>query len=144
MSNNNSVDYWKQLSQSPVVPWFNSALLFFTPLISPAVEAPASIALRNASGLMSFFSRPKYFGPTAKTSILFGAAQALGGFILQDGDAESGSGFLAAWSTLYMLVGGRGSLKALRYGRVWPLLLSSISSASAVLYGRRFLTGHFE
>ncbi|AET38827.1 Aim19p Ecym_3337 [Eremothecium cymbalariae DBVPG len=133
----------KELSYTPALAWLNSFLLFATPVLSPAVETPVSVAARNTGGVLSSLIRPKFIGPTAKTSVLFGAAQALGGWIIHDGDLESGSGFLAAWSSLYLLVGGRGSVSALRYGRVWPLLLAGTSGVSGLLYGQRFLSGRF-
>lgn len=64
--------------------------------------------------------------------------------MIYDNDLESGTGFLAAWNTLYLLVGGRGSVKALRYGKVWPLLLTTVSAGSAALYGRRFVASGFQ
>lgn len=122
----------------------NSALLLATPAVSPALEAPQSVASRTGgSRWLGALQRPRFLGPSGRTAVLFGAAQALGAWIIYDGDLESGSGFLAAWSALYMIVGGRGSIKALRYGRVWPLLVSTVTGANAYLYGRRFITNGF-
>ncbi|SCW01943.1 LAFE_0E10682g1_1 [Lachancea fermentati] len=130
-----------ELSSTPYPALANSALLLATPVVSPAVASPTAVA--NGRSFWTSFSRPKYVGPSSKTALLFGAAQALGGWIIYDGDLESGSGFLAAWSALYLIVGGRGSVKALRYGRVWPLLLSSAAFTNTYFYGRRFIAGGF-
>lgn len=122
----------------------NSLMLLATPQVSPAVESPVSVAQRaSTSRLFNALSKPKYLGPSNRTAWLFGAAQGLGAWIIYDGDLESGSGFLAAWSTLYLIVGGRGSVKALRYGKVWPLLVSSVTGVNALMYGKRFIAGGF-
>lgn len=134
----------KQLALTPIIPWSNSAMLLATPILSPATETPSSVAIRQSSYILSYFSRPKYVGPSSKTALMFGAAQALSGWIIYEGDLESGCGFLAAWSTLYLIVGGRGSLKALRFGRVWPLALTAMGCANSVLYGGLFLSGQFQ
>lgn len=138
---------WNQFYQYTATAYpaaLNSLLLLATPTISPATVSPVSIAQRAGSfKLFNALSKPKYLGPSNKTALLFGAAQALGAWIIYDGDLESGSGFLAAWSTLYLIVGGRGSVKALRYGKVWPLLISSFTGANAFMYGRRFITNGF-
>lgn len=135
----NAYDY----SQTPYLAWLNGAMLLTTPVVSPAMQTPASVAAQNRS-IFSAFTKPKFYGPTKTTSLMFGLANAIGGYMIYDGDLESGTGFLAAWNTLYLLVGGRGSVKALRYGKVWPLLLSTVSGSSALLYGRRFISAGFE
>lgn len=135
---------WHNLYQYTMTAYpaaLNSALLLATPAISPALESPQSVAGRT--GLLTALQRPRYLGPSNRTALLFGAAQALGAWMIYDGDLESGSGFLGAWSALYMIVGGRGSVKALRYGRVWPLLVTTLTGANAYLYGRRFITNGF-
>lgn len=139
-----SWEQWYGYTSTPYPAVLNSVMLLGTPAVSPAVESPVSVAQRaSSSWFLSAFSKPKYLGPSNKSALLFGAAQALGAWMIYDGDVESGSGFLAAWSTLYLIVGGRGSVKALRYGRVWPLLVTSVTGASALLYGRRFISGDF-
>lgn len=136
----NSLYQW---SQTPYLAWMNGAMLLSTPVISPATMTPASVAVQQQS-MFAAFTKPKYFGPTKTTALMFGLANALGGYMLFDGDVESGTGFLAAWNTLYLFVGGRGSVKALRYGKIWPLLLTTVSASNAALYGRRFITAGFE
>lgn len=135
---------WYKYTGTPYPAVLNSLLLLATPRVSPATESPVSVVQRTSSSrLVNAFSKPKYLGPSNRTAVLFGAAQALGAWMIYDGDVESGSGFLAAWSTLYLIVGGRGSIKALRYGKVWPLLVSSVTGANAFMYGRRFIAGGF-
>ncbi|AGO11583.1 AaceriADL203Cp [[Ashbya] aceris (nom. inval.)] len=137
-----AVQQIRDLSFTPGIAWLNSAMLLATPVLSPAQPSAAAVA-QQAGGWLARVARPKHIGPTTKTSLLFGAAQALGGWIIHDGDLESGSGFLAAWSALYLVVGGRGSLRALRYGRLWPLVLATTSGLSGLAYGERFLSGRF-
>lgn len=138
---------WKGLysyTDTPFPAILNSSMLFMTPIISPAVVSPISVAERSVgSRIFNSFTRPKYMGPTTKVALLFGSAQALGAWMIYDGDLESGCGFISAWSSLYLIVGGRGSLKNLRYGKVWPLLLSTVSLGNAMLSGRRFISGGF-
>ncbi|CEP61362.1 Aim19p LALA0_S03e01156g [Lachancea lanzarotensis] len=136
------MDTLKDLSTTPYLAAANSLMLLATPVISPAVESPVSSKI-GSSSILRLWSRPKFVGPSTKTSLLFGSAQALGSWIIYDGDLESGSGFLGAWSALYLIVGGRGSVKALRYGRVWPLTLSAMAATSTALYTRRFVAGGF-
>lgn len=139
---------WTELYTYTTTPYpgvLNSLLLLSTPVVSPAVISPVSIAQRaGGSKIFNLFSTPKYLGPSNKTALLFGGAQALGSWIIYDGDLESGSGFLAAWSALYLIVGGRGSVGALRYGKVWPLVLTSVSAVNAFLYSKRFISGSFK
>ncbi|SCU89737.1 LAFA_0E20472g1_1 [Lachancea sp. 'fantastica'] len=136
------MDVLKDLSSTPHLAAANSLMLLATPVVSPAVASPVA-SKTGTSGIFQLWSRPKFVGPSTKTSLLFGAAQALGSWIIYDGDLESGSGFLGAWSALYLIVGGRGSVKALRYGRVWPLTLSALAATSTALYTKRFVSGGF-
>ncbi|SCV00854.1 LAME_0G12442g1_1 [Lachancea meyersii CBS 8951] len=136
------MDTLENLSTTPYLAAANSLMLLATPVVSPAVASPVSST--GPSSMMRFLSRPKYVGPSTKTALLFGSAQALGSWIIYDGDLESGSGFLGAWSALYLIVGGRGSVKALRYGRVWPLTLSAMAATSTVLYTKKFVAGGFK
>lgn len=120
----------------------NAALFLATPVVSPAVQNPAN-AVERAGRLqwLNKVTRPEYLGPSKRVALLFGGANALGAWIIHDQDLESGSGFLAAWSTLYLVVGGRGSVRAVRYGKVWPLVLTAASGLNALLYSRRFISG---
>ena len=132
------------IASTPYPALANSLMLLATPVISPAVSSPISASSSSTKPSFGrFWSRPKFVGPSTKTALLFGAAQAVGSWIIYDGDIESGTGFLGAWSALYMIVGGRGSIKALRYGRVWPLALSAIAASNTFLYSRRFIAGGF-
>lgn len=77
-------------------------------------------------------------------ALLFGAAEGLGSYMVYDGDAESGSGFCAAWGSLYLIMTGKGPLKALAHGKVWPLCVSLVTLGSTTCYGSRFITGKFQ
>ncbi|SCV05383.1 LANO_0H06282g1_1 [Lachancea nothofagi CBS 11611] len=137
------MDFLNDLSATPYLAMANSLMLLATPVVSPAVSSPIGVG-QSGSSLTRFWSRPKFVGPSTKTALLFGGAQALGSWIIYDGDLESGSGFLGAWSALYLIVGGRGSVKALRYGRVWPLALSTLALANTAFYTKRFVSGGFK
>jgi hypothetical protein len=63
---------------------------------------------------------------------------ALGGWIMYEGDIESGSGFITAWSSLYLVVNGRQAFNGIRYGRFWPVMLSGVALGEALLHGKRF------
>ncbi|AQZ14360.1 AIM19 (YIL087C) [Zygosaccharomyces parabailii] len=127
---------------TPVPGIINAALLLSTPLVSEQMQNPAN-AIERASRFraVNVLTRPQYLGPSKKVALLFGGANALGAWMIHDHDLESGAGFLAAWSTLYLVVGGRGSIKALKYGKFWPLVLAVGSGANAMLYTRRFISG---
>ncbi|SCU90806.1 LAMI_0E03664g1_1 [Lachancea mirantina] len=151
MTNNSETSIQQQeqrvvtsLGSSPLPALVNSALLFVTPMVSPAVKVDASGGVfRSLGGFTGILgSGTKSIGPSNKTVALFGTAQALGSWMIYDGDVQSGSGFLAAWSALYLIVAGRGSFKALRY-RTWPLALSVAAASNAYLYTREFVTSGF-
>lgn len=127
---------------TPALGLTNAALLLATPVVSPAIQNPAN-AVERAGGLqwVNKFTRPEYLGPNKRTALLFGGANALGAWMIHDQDLESGAGFIAAWSTLYLIVGGRGSFRAIRYGKFWPLILTTASGFNALLYTRRFISG---
>lgn len=127
---------------TPVPGLVNAALLLASPIVSPSIQNPANVVERAGRlQWLNKFTRPEYLGPTKRVALLFGGANALGAWIIHDQDLESGSGFLAAWSTLYLIVGGRGSIKALRYGKVWPFVLTAASGLNAMLFSRRFISG---
>lgn len=127
---------------TPIPGFLNAALLLATPLVSPAMQNPANLVERASRfRVVNALTRPQHLGPSKKVALLFGGANALGAWMIHDHDLESGSGFIAAWSTLYLIVGGRGSIKALKYGKFWPLVLATASGANAALYTRRFISG---
>ncbi|EDK37877.2 hypothetical protein PGUG_01975 [Meyerozyma guilliermondii ATCC 6260] len=76
--------------------------------------------------------------PSRATCLTFGAAHLLGGYITYDGDITNGAGFSFAWSTLYVLVNGRSSLKSVFRGHFSPLALAVLATGNAGIYGRKF------
>lgn len=135
------------LTKTPYPALANAALLASTPVLSPSLKVPPvkkspafSIPM---SRVFSRSSTPRV-GISAKTALFFSTMQAIGAYMIYDNDLENGAGFIATWSTLYLIVGGKKSFSALRYGRTWPLVLSSLSLANAVLYGQRFLATGFQ
>ncbi|ODV60632.1 Aim19p ASCRUDRAFT_16638, partial [Ascoidea rubescens DSM 1968] len=119
-----------QYTATPYPAWFSSVSIFLTPFINRKIlshrvkENKATTKLMIPVGTFS--------------SIFYGSAFALAGFIIQDGDVTNGAGFTFVWSTLYLLVHGRKSLAGLRYGQPWPLFLATTLAGNAILHGRRF------
>lgn len=122
-----------QSSRTPYPSWAFASLLIPTPLFSK------QISLQSSSG--GFLSKTKTVGPSPINSLFFGSAMALGGWIINEGDVESGSGFITAWTSLYLLVNCTNSIKALGHGKVWPLLLSGVAGGNLYIHGKRFFFG---
>lgn len=114
-----------------------SSMLFATPLLT---SQPVAVQNSASSGLFRSL-KVKHIGPTTVSSVLFGSAMALGSWIMYEGDVESGSGFITAWSSLYLVVNGRQMFNGVRYGRVWPVMLSVTALGEAYLHGKRFFFG---
>lgn len=148
--NKGSVSQVYDLTATPVPALVNGLALLATPVVSPQISGNAQMTSPASSAkgvvkniLTSSKNTTKAVGPSAKAAWLFGGAQLLGAYIINDGDLENGAGFVTAWSALYMIVSGKGSISALKYGRVWPLVLSTMAVGNAALYGKRFLTSDF-
>lgn len=123
-----------QSSKTPYPSWAFTSLLLPTPLFSKQ-------KILNSSNGGGFMSKTKTIGPSPLNSLFFGSAMALGGWIINDGDVESGAGFITAWSSLYLLVNGTNSIKGLAYGKIWPLLLSGVAGGNLYVHGKRFFFG---
>ncbi|CCH42033.1 hypothetical protein BN7_1572 [Wickerhamomyces ciferrii] len=132
-TNASLTEQFYQSSKTPYPSWAFSSLLLPTPLISKQK------ILQQSSG--SILTKTKTIGPSTINSLGFGAIFALGGWIINEGDVESGSGFLTAWSSLYLLVNGTNSIKALGHGKIWPLLLTSVATGNLYINGKRFFYG---
>ncbi|KAH3676217.1 hypothetical protein WICPIJ_009177 [Wickerhamomyces pijperi] len=133
-----------QYSSTPYPSLLQSALVLATPIISGGPEKTLAAPHGSVGGGGSFLSsaaKVKQIGPSPLSSLLFGSAFALGSWIIYDGDVDSGSGFITAWSSLYLIVNGRGTLKGVLRGKPWPLLLAGVSGVNALIYGRRFFFG---
>lgn len=129
-------------SATPYPALIQSALLLVTPLVSsPQRQSVAPHSTAGGAGSFVSSSKINQIGPSPLSSLLFGSAFALGSWIIYDGDVDSGSGFITAWSTLYMIVNGRGSFKGILRGKPLPLVLTGLSGANALIYGRRFFFG---
>ncbi|CCE63913.1 hypothetical protein TPHA_0G00770 [Tetrapisispora phaffii CBS 4417] len=140
----------QELSKTPYLAGLQSIMLLTTPVISPATVSPSYVKYQpvlNASTLSTiknYLYSAKYIGPTNKSCYLFGAALAMGTGMLVDKDIENGSGFVSAWSALYLIASSRGSIKAVAYGKVWPLLLSGIACINSLAYGKRYVSCQFK
>ncbi|EJS43269.1 YIL087C [Saccharomyces arboricola H-6] len=134
------------LTKTPYPAIANAALLASTPMISPSLKVPPAQSPALSIPMSRVFSRSSTprVGITTKTALFFSMMQGIGAYMIYDNDLENGAGFIATWSALYLIVGGRKPFSALKYGRTWPLLLSSVSLANAVLYGQRFLATGFQ
>lgn len=132
---------------TPYVGIANAACIMASPIISPAMKLSEVAIVQQSSnrkilpGLLS--KRRAHVGLTSKNALLFGAANLVGSWMIYDDDIEDGSGFMMAWSTLFLIVNGKNSLTALKYRKTWPLLLSSLAIANLGLYGRRFISRDF-
>lgn len=156
--------YIYQLSATPYPVVLQSGLLLATPYLSPQV--PFQILASNntlagkagttettgwfSSSLqrgLGSFARTRGIervGISSRSALLFGIASLAGSWIIFDGDLESGCGFTAAWSSLYLLTNGKSALKWIKYGKVWPAFVSGLVLGNAAMYGRRYLTGGFD
>ncbi|CAI4402311.1 ALI_HP2_G0021580.mRNA.1.CDS.1 [Saccharomyces cerevisiae] len=134
------------LTRTPYPALANAALLTSTPVLSPSFKVPPTQSPALSIPMSRVFSKSSTarIGITTKTALFFSTMQAIGAYMIYDNDLENGAGFIATWSALYLIVGGKKSFSALRYGRTWPLVLSSVSLANAVLYGQRFLATGFQ
>ncbi|CCD23384.1 Aim19p NDAI_0B03500 [Naumovozyma dairenensis CBS 421] len=141
---------WKQAyeyTNTPLPAIINAGLIFATPVLSPQFKTAIST---TTSGAVPFLSKGrtsstnKYIGLSNKNILLFGAAQALGAKMLSDGDIENGSGFVTAWSILFLIVNGKRSLNSLKVTKIWPMVLCVGSLGNSILYGKRFISGGFK
>ncbi|KAL3229133.1 hypothetical protein RNJ44_02220 [Nakaseomyces bracarensis] len=138
------------LTATPIPAIVNGLALLTTPAVSPQISGNAQMTSPASSAkgivkniLTSSKNTTKAVGPSAKAAWLFGGAQLLGAYMINDGDLENGAGFITAWSALYLIVSGKGSISALKYGKIWPFVLSTMAIGNTALYGKRFLTSDF-
>lgn len=131
MSDLSSADYVTIASESPLPAWaLASALLYKGTVFETPVKAASTT---------SAFSRTLATAkPTRTSCFLFGATNALGGWIIYDDDLSNGAGFTFAWSTLYLLVNGRPAVKSLLHGQINPLALGVLALGNVGLYGKQF------
>lgn len=155
--------YIYKLSATPYPAVLQSGILLATPYLSPQVPFQL-IASNNAlaekagtietSGWFSSslqrglgsFARTRgveKVGISSRSALLFGIASLAGSWMIFDDDLENGCGFIAAWSSLYLLASGKSSLKWIKFGKVWPVFVSGLVLGNTVTYGRRYLTGGF-
>lgn len=127
--------YVNAASQSPLPAWALSASLIFAGFNT---HPPVSSKLGSSGGSSHFSKLLALAKPTRLSCFGFGAANALGGWIIYDGDLANGSGFSFAWSTLYLLVNGTPAVKSLLHGRVSPIALGVLALGNAGLYGKQF------
>lgn len=133
---------FSSIYKTPYPSLANATLLMLTPAISPSLTVETPIGYKNRTSLL--FNKllgPKraIIGSRTPTCFLFASSQLLGSYLVTQ-DYLSGSGFCLSWSALYLLVAGKGNIHyALRYGRFWPLLLSSVASVNCIGYGSGFM-----
>ncbi|GMM34506.1 Aim19 protein [Saccharomycopsis crataegensis] len=129
---------------TPYPAWLFSSSLFVSPLVAKS-QIVAKPGVLSPSRLFPSRTNPESLaklvrvGPSNISVVLFGAASALGGYMIYDDDCINGAGFTMTWSTLYLLSNGRNTINAIKYGRVWPVLLTVGAVSNAVLYGKRFI-----
>lgn len=124
-----------QLSTTPYPAWASSVALLYKGITRPS----AISSVNGSSGLSYKFSQSLAVAkPSRASCFTFGAANALGGWIIFDGDHLNGAGFTFAWSTLYLIVNGFDSVKSVFRGRVAPVGLSLLALGNAGIYGKKF------
>ncbi|CCH59536.1 hypothetical protein TBLA_0B07190 [Henningerozyma blattae CBS 6284] len=153
-SSNSISNKLSQLYRSAIPSGIQALALGITPLVSPSVlitnpnangTTQKSITKRVFTSFLSSSKEYKYrIGPSNVTVLTFSLSQLLSSMMILDNDIENGTGFATAWSTLYLIVSGRGSMHALlRYGRIWPLTLTGLAGSNAFFYGKEYLRGGF-
>ncbi|SMN18770.1 similar to Saccharomyces cerevisiae YIL087C AIM19 Putative protein of unknown function [Maudiozyma saulgeensis] len=143
-----------ELTLTPYIGLTNAACILLSPIISPAEKLTTSaipqqsyrtILPSSSTRVRELFNvKRKHVGLTTRNALVFGVANLAGSWMIYDDDIEDGSGFLMAWSALFLIVNGKSSLTALRYRMVWPLVLSTMALTNVGLYGRRFITSSFK
>lgn len=128
-----SENYINRASQSPLPAWALSSSLLF---MGYNTRTPAEAKL--GSSATSHSTKLKLVKPTRTSCFTFGVANALGGWIIFDGDVANGAGFTFAWSVLYLLVNGKPALRSLLSGRVSPVTVSMLALGNATIYGKQF------
>ncbi|CCE79314.1 Piso0_001371 [Millerozyma farinosa CBS 7064] len=124
------------LQSTPYAAWAFSGALLLKGLSAPSVS---SVAQHAAGGGGDIIGRKlALVRPSKLSCFLFGGAHLLGGWIIYDGDIDSGAGFNFAWSTLYLLVNGKVGLKSVLRGRLFPFGLSLMAAGDVFLYGKQF------
>lgn len=162
--NGHPLAYAYQLSTTPYPALLQGSMLLMAPYMSPQFQnqtMASNYTLGQRSGNVKSngwfspkvqegkgaFARTRGLqnvGLSGRSALLFGLASLAGSWMIFDDDLESGSGFTAAWSGLYLLLNGKSSIKWLKYGKMWPLLVSGVAFGNTAMYGRRFLTGGFD
>ena len=122
-------------ASTPYPAWILSGSLLARAL---TIQQPLPANLGTSGSSFKFSQAVAAQKPTKFSSLGFGAALALGGWIIYDGDEMDGAGFNFAWSSLYLIVNGGASIKGLIRGRVSPVGLSLLAAGNAVLYGKKF------
>ncbi|KAJ8141388.1 hypothetical protein OXX80_011604 [Metschnikowia pulcherrima] len=130
-----ATNYVDLAGQSPLPPLAASASLLYVGMSSPTAIASK---IGSSGGSSSFSKSSTLTKPTRATCLLFGAANALGSYIIYDGDVTNGAGFTFAWSTLYLIVNGRPSFRSMLRGRMSPVALSVLALGNAGIYGKQF------
>lgn len=112
-------------------------------LMWQGVNAIPAVAVDNngqtSGSLFKFGAKVAKAGPTRLLCFAFGAANLLGSWMMYDGDETNAAGFNFAWSTLYVIVNGRSSIKSVLRGRISPVALALLATGNAGLYGKKFL-----
>lgn len=128
-------DTVNQLPKTPYPAWVFSGLLLYKGITT---HKPIGDYTGTSGGSYKFSQSLSLSKPSRVTCFTFGAAHLLGGWILYDGDIPNGAGFNFAWSTLYLLVNGKSSVKSLVQGRLNPVGLSILAIGNVGLYGKEF------
>lgn len=125
----------KTAADSAVPPWIFSTILLYRGLTS---TKPIDSITGSSGGSAQLARSLAIAKPTRASCYTFGLTHLIGGYMIFDQDLENGAGFTFAWSSLYLLVNGKASIKSLLGGRISPIGLSTFALANSVIYGRQF------
>lgn len=128
------MDYINIAANTPYPPWVFSSVLLYR-----GITATKPLQIAGSSGSSAQFSQSLSVAkPNRASCFTFGLTTALGGYMIYDGEIENGAGFTSAWSTMYLLVNGKASVRSVLSGRVSPIALSLLALGNASIYGRKY------
>lgn len=132
---NQATQFMNQTADSAVPPWIFSSVLLYRGLTS---TRPIDAIAGSSGGSAKLAKSLAIAKPTKASCYLFGLTHLVGGYMIFDLDVENGAGFTFAWSSLYLLVNGKASIKSIFLGRVSPIGLSVFAVGNSIIYGREF------
>lgn len=135
MLHNISISSISNLADTPYPAWALGVPLALRGTFFPKPLEPVD---GSSGGSVKFSRTVALRSPTRASCLTFGAAHLLGGYMIYDGDAMNGAGFNFAWSTLYLIVNAKSSIKNIFMARVSPIAFATLAAGNAAIYGKKF------